>query len=472
MEGGVAGVVGGVDASAEGKGRRDRLDGPPFLGSGNRGAEGGRLDGVVRREVAAVADERAAAAPVVAEPGRGHERRGAVAARRAGVRAGVGEDLHHLRLEEVRREPEGSRADPPVHEREVVAPAPHRRAPGEARVGVGAVGEQSAHERNAGAGVVVGDAAVAKGAAQHRRVQRGVAEGGGVGVGPGAEQQRRERAVAAVGGDDQGGVAVGRGVVDVGAGREEQPGRLDVARPGREEQRGAAALDHLLEGDAPRRRPRRPAAPHVVDPAADDGPGADVGAAVEERPRDGGPPVGDRPHQGGLAAGRLGRVHPRAARQQGVHRRDAAGAGRRHQRGLPAREGGVRVGAGRQQPLDEGAVAPPAGHEQRGDPEVVGRIGVGAGPEQQVRRDHVLVVHRPVQGRRAVRLPGVHVDRSGQPRAQRRGVAVVHRRDQWRHAGWRARLSACGAGGRDERQHRDQSRRSPEVPSRPRRAVG
>ena len=236
--------------------------------------------------------------------------------------------------------------------------------------------------------------------------------------------------MAAVGGDDQGRVAVGRGVVDVGAGREQQAGRLDVARPGREEQRGAAALDHLLEGDAPRRRPRRPAAAHVVDPAAGDGPGADVGAMVEERPRDGGPPVGDRPHQGGLAARRLDRVHPRAARQQGVHRRDAAGAGGRHQRGLSAREGRVGIGVGRQQPLDEGAVAASAGHEQRGDPEVVGRVGVGARPEQQLCRDHVLVVHRPVQRRRAVRLPRVHVDRSGQPRTQLGRVAVAHRHDE------------------------------------------
>ena len=296
--------------------------------------------------------------------------------------------------------------------------------------GVGPVFEQRSCERHAGARIVVRDAAVAQRPPEHRSVQCRVAERRRVRIGPLGEQEGGQRTVAAVRRDVQRGVAVGRRVVHVRAGGDQQPCRFQIAGPRGEQQRGAAAQRYLLERDAPRRRPGGAAAAHVVDPPPGAGAGVDVRTVLEERPRDCRMPVRHGPHQGRLAAGALGGVHARAGVQQRVHRLQAARSRRRHQRGLAAGKRPRRIGAGRQQALDERAVAAGARHQKRGDAEIVRRIDVGPGTEQQVGDLHVLPVHRPVEGRGAVRLPRVRVDRVGEQRPHAGDVDGPHRRDQ------------------------------------------
>ena len=311
-----------------------------------------------------------------------------------------------------------------------MAPAPDRGALEETRVRVGAVRKECTHERHAGAGIVVRDAAVAQRPPEHRRVQRRVAERRRVRIGPLGEQERGQRSVPAVRRDVEDRIAVGRRVVHVRAGGNQQARRFEIARPCGEQQRGAPAQGHLLECDAARRRSGGTAAAHVVDPAPRAGAGVDVRTVLEQRPRDRRMPVRHGPHQGRLAAGALGGVNARAGGQQGVGRLQTPRPRRRHQRRLPAGKRPVRIGAGRQQALDEHAVPAGARHQERRHAEIVRRVDVGPRANQEVGDLHVLPVHRPMERRGAVRLPRIHIDRTGQQFPYAGNVHGPHGRDQ------------------------------------------
>ena len=187
---GVARVVAGIEVGTKLERHRDRRKRQPFFLWWDPGAELGRRNRVIRREVAPILDKRASPTPAVAKTRGRHERCRPITARQQRVRAPVGQDTHHLHFEELRGQPERSRPNPSIHEREVVTPASDRRAFHQSCVRIRSMREEGAHQVHVGTGIVVLDVSVTQVSPKHRGVQRGVAKWGRVRVRAFVEQKR------------------------------------------------------------------------------------------------------------------------------------------------------------------------------------------------------------------------------------------------------------------------------------------
>ena len=88
---------------------------------------------------------------------------------------------------------------------------------------------------------------------------------------------------------------------------------------------------------------------------------------------------------------------------------EAAGTRRRHEDRFAAGFHRVRIGARVEERVDERHVLVLASQRERGFAVVVGRIHVSAGRDQQPSGLGVVVVGRPKQRRRSIRMPGVDV---------------------------------------------------------------
>ena len=118
-----------------------------------------------------------------------------------------------------------------------------------------------------------------------------------------------------------------------------------------------------------------------------------------------------RPHQRGLTAELL-RVRIGAAREQQLHGVRIARIRRQHQHRLAFRgEHGVRVFPGLEETRDHGRVAVDGGEIERLRARAVRNPVIGARVQQQIRQLEIAALHGPVQGRHAVRLRGIDVDR-------------------------------------------------------------
>ena len=233
-------------------------------------------------------------------------------------------------------------------------------------------------------------------------MQGGVPGLGRVRIGALVEQEPGERGMAAVRGHDEGAGARRRGVVHVGARGHEMPGRIETALSGREQDGRVAAL-HDVE------HPGRvePGGPRVDAPGPRGRAGMDVRPERGQRLHDVGMLLGHRPHQRRLPPRALAGVQVGAVGREQTHRLRRPGAGRGHQHRLARGQRGVRVGAGRQQGRDHRLAGVEAGQPERGDAEVVRRVDGGAGPNERVGHRRIVPVGGPVQGARAVRLPGI-----------------------------------------------------------------
>ena len=134
--------------------------------------------------------------------------------------------------------------------------------------------------------------------------------------------------------------------------------------------------------------------------------------------------LGGGPHQRGLAAELL-RVRIGAALEQQLHGVRIARIRRQHQHRLAFRgQHGIRVFAGLEQPRDHGRVAVDGGEVERLRARAVRDPVIGARVQQQIRHLEIAALHGPVQGRHAVRLRGVDVDRLANERPDGLEIAV------------------------------------------------
>ena len=422
VQGGAAGLVGRVDVRAQRQDQPDRLQRPV----GGHPGLGGHLP----------------------QPRRDHQRRGVLVGRGAGVRADAGETAHHLdvgvhRGEQERRGPDQAHPEARAGETEL------GRRPAQADVRVGPVGQQRIDQSQLAApqaverppfrvGVGV-DAAQASGQlgmpGPRRPVQGGIAGPVGVRVRAVLQQRRRQRRMAPHRGHVQRREAVGGRRVHVCAGGQQMPDEGRFVLAGRDQQRREPALRT----------------------------GGDVRAVFEQHPRDLRVPLAGRVHQGRLAVPGVRRRGIGAVGEQRGDRRRRAGPRAGHQRGLAGPARAVRVGPRREQPGHDARRAVVARQPQRRHPVIVRRVDGGPGPDEQIDEPGVVVIRRPVQGRRAVGPGGVHIDASLDQSARGPGVLRPNHRDQ-------GAAVVPGRPGSGSRGSRRQSRGHPAPPtSRPHR---
>ena len=157
------------------------------------------------------------------------------------------------------------------------------------------------------------------------------------------------------------------------------------------------------------------------------GPGAVIGAHLEQHLHRFGVTLLDGPHQRGRAAQVLLRVDVRAGGHEHPDRPRIAVARRQHQHRLAVGEALLRVGAGLEKPFDHRHVAVQRRHRERRERFAVGRVDLRAGGDEQAGGLEVVAIDGPVERRRAVDLRCVDVGVLLQQPAQR-GLVAFHRR--------------------------------------------